>query len=212
MGDVGAGEAAGTNTDNGGVSREGKTNMSADDILLDAEERMEKAVGVLKTNLSGIRTGRAHPGLVDSLRVEVYGSQTPIKQLASVGAPEPTQIVIRPYDPGTIKDIEKAVIASDLGFNPQNDGRLIRISIPPLSTDVRRKMVARIKELTEESKISIRNIRRDANKAADQEQKEKTLSEDERDTVKESVQELTKTHENQAADVAKARETEVLED
>jgi hypothetical protein len=89
--------------------------MTADDILLDAEDRMEKALGVLKHGLSGIRTGRANPGLVDSLRVEVYGSPTPIKQLASVGAPEPTQIVIRPYDPGTIKDIEKAIIASDLG-------------------------------------------------------------------------------------------------
>ena len=186
--------------------------MPADDILLDAEERMEKALGVLKTNLSGIRTGRAHPGLVDSLRVEVYGSQTPIKQLASVGAPEPTQIVIRPYDPGTIKDIEKSIVASDLGFNPQNDGRLIRINIPALSTDVRRKMVARIKELTEETKVAIRNIRRDANKAADQEQKDKTLSEDERDSVKESVQDLTKTHENGATEVAKVREAEVLED
>ncbi|MEE3369050.1 MAG: ribosome recycling factor [Planctomycetota bacterium] len=186
--------------------------MPADDILLDAEERMEKALGVLKTNLSGIRTGRAHPGLVDSLRVEVYGSQTPIKQLASVGAPEPTQIVIRPYDPGTIKDIEKSIVASDLGFNPQNDGRLIRINIPALSTDVRRKMVARIKELTEEAKVAIRNIRRDANKAADQEQKDKTLSEDERDAVKESVQELTKTHESRATEVAKVREAEVLED
>ena len=186
--------------------------MPADDILLDAEERMEKALGVLKTNLSGIRTGRAHPGLVDSLRVEVYGSQPPIKQLASVGAPEPTQIVIRPYDPGTIKDIEKSIVASDLGFNPQNDGRLIRINIPALSTDVRRKMVARIKELTEETKVAIRNIRRDANKAADQEQKDKTLSEDERDAVKESVQDLTKTHENGATEVAKVREAEVLED
>ena len=186
--------------------------MPADDILLDTEERMEKALGVLKTNLSGIRTGRAHPGLVDSLRVEVYGSQTPIKQLASVGAPEPTQIVIRPYDPGTIKDIEKSIVASDLGFNPQNDGRLIRINIPALSTDVRRKMVARIKELTEETKVAIRNIRRDANKAADQEQKDKTLSEDERDAVKESVQDLTKTHENGATEVAKVREAEVLED
>jgi ribosome recycling factor len=193
-------------------SREVEAIMPADDILLDAEERMEKALGVLKTNLSGIRTGRAHPGLVDSLRVEVYGSQTPIKQLASVGAPEPTQIVIRPYDPGTIKDIEKSIVASDLGFNPQNDGRLIRINIPALSTDVRRKMVARIKELTEESKVAIRNIRRDANKAADQEQKDKTLSEDERDTVKESVQDLTKTHENRATEVAKVREAEVLED
>ena len=186
--------------------------MSADEILFDAEERMEKAISVLKNNLGGIRTGRANPGLVDSLRVEVYGSQTPIKQLASVGAPEPTQIVIRPYDPGTIKEIEKAIVSSDLGFNPQNDGRLIRINIPALSTDVRRKMVTRVKELTEEAKISIRNIRRDANKAADQEQKEKTLSEDERDDVKESVQELTKQYEGQATNMAKTREAEVMED
>tara|TARA_B100001123_G_scaffold56743_1_gene60763 strand:+ start:11253 stop:11867 length:615 start_codon:yes stop_codon:yes gene_type:complete len=200
------------NTSTAAFPKEVEAIMPADDILLDAEERMEKALGVLKTNLSGIRTGRAHPGLVDSLRVEVYGSQTPIKQLASVGAPEPTQIVIRPYDPGTIKDIEKSIVASDLGFNPQNDGRLIRINIPALSTDVRRKMVARIKELTEETKVAIRNIRRDANKAADQEQKDKTLSEDERDSVKESVQDLTKTHENSATEVAKVREAEVLED
>ena len=141
--------------------------MSADDILLDAQMRMEKAIEVLKNNLAGIRTGRANPGLVDSLRVEVYGSPTPIKQVASVGAPEPTQIVIRPYDPGTIKDIEKAVIASDLGLTPQSDGRLIRINIPQLSTEVRRKMVSRIKELAEEAKVAVRNIRRDANKSAD---------------------------------------------
>src|SRR6188472_3692770 len=102
--------------------------MPADDILLDVEDRMEKALSVLKGQLAGIRTGRANPGLVDSLRVEVYGSQTPMKQLAQVGAPEPTQIVIRPYDTGTIKEIEKAIIASGLGFNPQSDGRLIRIN------------------------------------------------------------------------------------
>src|SRR6188508_2155324 len=105
--------------------------MAADDILLDTEERMEKALGVLKHALTGIRTGRANPGLVDSLRVEVYGSQTPIKQLASVGAPEPQQIVIRPYDPGTIKDIERAIVNSNLGLAPQNDGRVIRINVPP---------------------------------------------------------------------------------
>ncbi|MBL9122304.1 MAG: ribosome recycling factor, partial [Planctomycetaceae bacterium] len=94
--------------------------MSAENILLDTEERMEKAVGVLKQALAGIRTGRANPGLVDSLRVEAYGSPTPIKQLATIGAPEPTQIVIRPFDPGTLKDIEKAIQASDLGLNPIN--------------------------------------------------------------------------------------------
>jgi ribosome recycling factor len=185
--------------------------MTGDEILLDTEERMEKAIGVLRGALSGIRTGRANPGLVDSLRVEVYGSQAPIKQLASVGAPEPTQIVIRPYDPGTLKDIEKAIQASDLGFNPQSDGRLIRINIPPLSMEVRRRLVGRIKELCEEAKVSIRNIRRDGNKLADQAEKDKQLSEDDRDEAKERIQELTKTYENKANDLAKAREKEVME-
>lgn len=186
--------------------------MTSDEILLDAEERMDKAIGRLKSDLAGIRTGRANPGLVDSLKVEAYGSSVPMKQLATVGVPEPTQIVIRPFDPGTIKDIEKAIIASDLGFNPQSDGRVVRINIPPLSMEVRRKLVGRIKDLTEETKVSIRNIRRDANKNADQAEKDKSLSEDERDDVKEQVQELTKTYENKATEMAKTREKEVMED
>jgi ribosome recycling factor len=186
--------------------------MSSDEILLDTEERMEKAIDVLKRSLAGIRTGRANPGLVDSLKVEVYGSPAPIKQIASVGAPEPTQIVIRPYDPGTIKEIEKAIVASDLGFNPQSDGRVVRINIPPLSTEVRKKMVARIKDLTEEAKVAIRSVRRDGNKAAEQAEKDKTLTEDDRDKLKEEIQELTKKYENRAGEMAKARETEVMED
>ena len=186
--------------------------MADEDILLDTEDRMDKALQVLKQNLAGIRTGRANPGLVDSLRVEVYGSMTPIKQLATIGAPEPTQIVIRPYDPGTIKEIEKAIVTSDLGFNPQNDGRLIRINIPALSGEVRRKMVSRIKELAEETKVAIRNVRRDANKAAEQAEKDKRISEDLRDDTKKEVQELTKTYEGKATELAKTRETEVLED
>ena len=185
--------------------------MSADDILLDADDRMEKAISMLKANLGGIRTGRANPGLVDTLRVDAYGSQVPMKQLASVGAPEPTQIVVRPYDPSTIKDIEKAIIASDLGFNPQNDGRLIRINVPPLSTEVRKKMVSRIKELGEDAKIAIRNVRRDANKAAEQSEKDKELTEDQCEKVKEDIQEMTKKYENMVNDLAKARESEVME-
>ncbi len=186
--------------------------MPVDDILLDVEERMEKAADVLKHALSGIRTGRANPGLVDSLRVEVYGSPTPIKQLASVGAPEPTQIVIRPFDPGTIKDIEKAILASGLGFTPQNDGRLIRLNIPPLSTEVRKKLVSRIKDLTEEAKVAIRNVRRDGNKAADTEQKDKVMGEDDCAKAKEEIQELTKKFEQRVTDLARAKETEVMED
>lgn len=185
--------------------------MSVEDILLDAEERMEKALAHLKSNLAGIRTGRAAPGLLDSVKVTVYGSQTPLKQLASVGAPEPQQLVIRPFDISIIKDIEKAIVASELGLNPQNDGRIIRINIPPLSTDTRKKLVARIKELSEEARISIRNVRRDANKAIETAEKEKTISEDERDSSKEEVQELTKKFEEQVGELAKARETDVME-
>ena len=186
--------------------------MSADDILLDTEDRMDKAIQHLKQQLSGIRTGRANPGLVDSLKVEVYGSLTPMKSLASVGAPEPQQIVIRPYDPSTIKDIEKAIISSGLGFAPQNDGRVIRINVPPLTTETRRKLVARIKELTEDTKVSIRNVRRDGNTAADQGEKDGEMTEDQRDAAKEQIQELTKKYENLAGDMAKNREAEVMGD
>lgn len=186
--------------------------MAAEEILFDVEERMEKAVEVLKKQLGGIRTGRASPGLVDSIRVEVYGSPTPIKQVATVGAPEPQQILIRPYDVGTIKDIEKAIVASDLGLSPQSDGRVIRLNIPPLSAEVRKKMVGRIKELSEEAKVAIRNVRRDGNKDADKAQKDKVISEDQRDDLKDQVQELTKKYEAKVVDMAKARETEVLED
>jgi len=186
--------------------------MTSDEILLDVEERMEKAVRKLKSDLAGIRTGRANPGLVDSLRVDVYGSPTPLKQIASVGAPEPNQIVIRPYDPNTIKEIEKAILASDLGFTPQSDGRVIRLNVPPLSTEVRRKMVARVRELAEEARIALRNIRRDGNKMADQAEEEKELSEDDCKRLKEQIQELTKQYENQVNEAARAREKEVMED
>lgn len=184
--------------------------MSVEDVLLDAEERMEKALGVLKNNLAGIRTGRATPGLLDSVKVTVYGSATPLKQLASVGAPEPQQLVIRPFDASTIKDIEKAIVTSELGLNPQNDGRIIRINIPPLSTDVRKKLVARIKELAEETRVSIRNVRRDSNKAIETAEKDKLISEDDRDKAKEEIQELTKKYENSVGDLAKNREADVM--
>lgn len=186
--------------------------MSTDEILLNTEEKMEKAVEVLKKQLAGIRTGRATPGLVDSIKVEAYGSPTPMKQLATIGAPEPQQIVIRPYDAGTIKDIEKAIIASDLGLAPQNDGRVVRLNVPPLSTEVRKKMVSRIKELSEEAKVSIRNIRRDANKDVDKAEKDKEISEDQRNDAKDEVQELTKKFEEKVTEMAKAREAEVMDD
>jgi ribosome recycling factor len=184
--------------------------MSSDEILMDAEERMEKAIAKLKNDLTGIRTGRANPGLVDSLRVDAYGSPTPIKQIASVSAPEPQQLVIRPFDPSTIKDIERGIINSDLGLAPNSDGKVIRLNIPALSGDVRKKMVARTKELAEEAKVAIRNVRRDGNKHADQGQKDGDLSEDDAKGIKDEIQELTKKFENSANDLAQAKESEVM--
>jgi len=185
--------------------------MTSEEILFDVEERMEKAAEVFKNALNGIRTGRANPGLVDTLRVEVYGAPVILKSVAQVGAPEPTQIVIRPFDPGTIKDIEKAIRTSDLGFNPSNDGRVIRIAVPPLSTDVRRKLVGRIKEMGEEARVSVRNVRRDGNKAADDSENDNDLTEDECKSAKDRIQELTKQFEAKINDLAKAKETEVME-
>jgi ribosome recycling factor len=186
--------------------------MDAEEILLDVEDRMEKAVAKLKQNLTGIRTGRANPGLVDSLKVEVYGAVSTMRQVGTIACPQPNQILISPFDPGTLKDIEKAIVNSDLGYTPSNDGRVIRINIPPLSQQIRQKMVARIKELTEEAKIAIRNVRRDGNKMAEQGEKDKVFSEDVRDTAKEDIQKMTKKYEDSASEAAKIREKDVLED
>lgn len=186
--------------------------MEIDEILLDAEERMEKAVEVFRNSLQGLRTGRASPGLVDSVRVNYYGSPTPLKQVASVSCPEPQQILIRPFDQGSLNDIIKAIQSSDAGLAPNSDGRMIRINVPPLSTERRREMVTRINKFAEEARVAIRNVRRDANKNAEQAEKEKAISEDDLNSVKDQIQELTKKFEGQVNDFAKDKEKEIMEE
>jgi ribosome recycling factor len=186
--------------------------MDQDEVLLDAEERMEKAVEVFHGQLQGLRTGRATPGLVDSIRVDYYGSPTPLKQVANVSTPEPQQIVIRPFDASLVSSIVKAIQSSDVGLAPNSDGRLIRLNIPPLSGERRRQLVARGKELAEDARVAIRNIRRDANKHLDQLEKDKALTEDDRDHAKSQVQDLTKKYEGQVNDMAAAKEKEILEE
>ncbi len=185
--------------------------MDQDEILLDAEERMDKAVAVLANGLKGVRTGRANAGLVDTVRVEYYGSPTPLKQIANISVPEPQQILIRPFDSTCLDAIAKAITSSDLGMAPNNDGRVIRLNVPPLSTERRKQLTGRVKDLAEETRVAIRNIRRDANKHADQSEKDKVLSEDDRDATKEKVQELTKKYEGLVNDRAVAKEKEVME-
>ena len=164
--------------------------MTSDEILFDAEERMEKAVNVFRDELRGLRTGRATPALVDSLRVEYYGSPTPLKQLAQISTPDPQQIVIRPFDQSVLKDIEKAIRSSDLGMSPNNDGKMIRLQVPPMSGEQRQEDGGAHQEVGEEAKVACRNIRRDANKHFDQAEKAKEMTEDERDQGKEEVQNL----------------------
>src|SRR5947209_5614194 len=171
--------------------------MNSDEVLFDAEERMEKAVGVFRDELRGLRTGRATPALVDSLRVEYYGQPTPLKQMAQITTPDPQQILIRPYDQGVLKDIDKAIRSSDLGLSPNSDGKMIRLQVPPMSGEQRQKMVGRVKKSAEEAKVACRNVRRDANKQLDQAEKDKDLTEDQRDQAKEEVQDLLKKFEEQ---------------
>jgi ribosome recycling factor len=185
--------------------------MTTEEILFDAEERMEKAVSVFRDELRGLRTGRATPALVDMIRVEYYGSPTPLKQMAQISTPDPQQILIKPYDQSCLKDVEKAIRASDLGMSPNSDGKMIRLIVPPMSGEQRQKMVARIKKSAEEAKVACRNIRRDANKHFDQAEKEKELTEDERDKGKEQVQTLLKTYEEKVTELADKKSKEVME-
>ncbi len=185
--------------------------MTSDEILMDAEERMEKAVSVFREELRGLRTGRATPALVDSLRVEYYGSPTPLKQLAQINTPDPQQIVIRPFDHSVLKEIEKAIRSSDLGMSPNNDGKMIRLTVPPMSGEQRQKLVTRIKKSSEDAKVACRNIRRDGNKHFDQAEKNKEMTEDERDRGKDEVQKLLKQYEDKITEMADKKSKEILE-
>jgi ribosome recycling factor len=185
--------------------------MSIEEILLEAEDRMEKTVALLNDQLRGVRTGRANVGLVDSIRVDYYGSPTPLKQMANLSTPEPQQILIRPFDPSVIGDIVKAIQASDIGLTPNSDGKAVRLNVPSLSVEQRKKLVGRVKDLAEEARVSLRNIRRDANKQGDAEQAEKLLTEDELETCKEEIQALIKRFEAKVNETADKKASEILE-
>lgn len=185
-----------------------------DTILLNAEESMSKALDYLKKELRGIRTGRASPALIEFIKVDYYGTATDLKALASISVPEPSQLLIKPFDASAISEIKKAIEASGLGLNPLVDGKQIRLNIPPLSGDRRKQLVAHVKKLGEETKVALRNVRRDANKHADALGKNPAahIPEDEIETLKNEVQDLLKKYESEAdaAVAAKAKEIETV--
>ena len=185
--------------------------MSIEEIAFEAEERMEKSVALLSDQLKGVRTGRANTGLVDSIRVDYYGSPTPLKQIARLSTPEPQQILIQPFDQASVGDINKAIQAANLGLNPVSDNKVVRINVPSLSVEQRKKLESRVKELAEEARVALRNIRRDANKQADAEVTDKTLTEDDNAKAKDEIQSLTKKFEGKVNDLAEKKAAEVLE-
>ena len=185
--------------------------MSVEEAVLAAEEKMEKAAAFLKHEYRTMRTGRATPALVDTIKVDYYGSATSLKDMASIAAPEANLIVIKPFDMTSIKSIEKALLASPLGITPNSDGRIIRLVVPALSGERRRQLAQQVKQMAEQARVSVRNSRRDANKALDQEQKDKVLTEDERDDGKKEIDELTQKYIGQIDEVLKAKTDEIME-
>ncbi|HEY66576.1 MAG TPA: ribosome recycling factor [Caldilineae bacterium] len=181
------------------------------DALREAEERMKKAVEALQNDLRGVRTGRASPALVERLMVDYYGVPTPLQQLATIAVPEPRLLTIRPFNPGDIGLIEKAILKSDLGLTPSNDGRLIRLVIPRLTEERRRELVKIVARRVEEGRVAIRNIRRDTINDLREFEKEKLISEDELHRALEEVQKLTDRYIERVDEVGKAKETEIME-
>jgi len=185
--------------------------MPYDDILLDTEDRMEKAVLALKGQFRTLRSGRANPGLVESIKVEAYGTPTPLKGVATISVPEPRQILIRPFDKALLGDIERAILKSDIGLTPNNDGKVIRLPVPPLSEERRKQMVSKLRNMGEEAKVSIRNIRRDANKQSDEEEKSGDMTEDDLHNIKEEIQTLTGKYEKLVEEAVKEKTEELME-
>lgn len=181
------------------------------DALKEAEARMKGAVRSLEDDLAVIRTGRASPALIERLSVEYYGNPTPLMQLATISAPEPRLLTIRPFDPASLKDIERAVLTSDLGLTPNNDGKMIRLSIPPLTEERRHDLVRVVRNRAEEGRIAIRNVRRDTLNDLRDFEREKIISEDDQRRGESDLQELTDRYVEIINEQGRRKEAEVLE-
>ncbi len=182
-----------------------------EEVFEETKERMGKSIETLKIELKRIRTGRASLSLLDGIRVDYYGTQTPLKQMASLSVPESRLIIIQPWDVSVIKDVEKAILKSDLGLTPSSDGKIIRISIPPLTEERRKELVKLIGGNCEEFKIGIRNIRRDSNDLLKSLKKEGEISEDDAFKAQEEIQKITNEHIDQIEKIYQEKEKEILE-
>src|SRR6476619_4560581 len=184
--------------------------MSEQDVIKGTRPRMETVIDDFQRKLATVRTGRAAISLLDSVMVDYYGTMTPLNQMASVHAPEPQMLTVQPWDATQVSNIEKAIRAADLGLNPSNDGKLVRIPIPPLTEERRKQLAKQIHEIAEEHRTAIRNIRRDENDKLKKMLKDKTISEDaERDGL-EQIQKLTDSHISKIDELSKSKEHEIM--
>ncbi len=180
------------------------------DLYKDVRTRMKKSVDKCDKELRGIRTGRASTALLEEIKIEYYGTPTPLKQLATLSVPEPRTVVIQPWDKSVIKEIEKAIRSSELGLNPMNDGNIIRVNFPPLTEERRRQLVKVVRKIAEEYKIAIRNIRRDGNDQVKEMEKEKLISEDEAKKALKEIQKITDEFIKAIDELTEKKEKEIL--
>ena len=181
------------------------------DVYQETEERMEKAISVMNQELNGIRTGRANPSLVELLPIEYYGTQTPLQELAGISVPESRSLLIRPYDPSSLKNIEKAILKSDLGLTPNNDGENIRLVLPTPTEDRRRELVKVVGIKAEDARIAIRNIRRDSIRNLRDFEDEKMITEDDLHRGEEKVQKITDNYTSKIEEISERKESEIME-
>lgn len=179
--------------------------------MQNAESKMKKAIAVLENDLAAIRAGRANPALLDKITVEYYGAQTPLQQVGTVSVPEARSIVIQPWDITVLKEIEKAILASDLGLTPNNDGKVIRLNFPPLTEERRKELNKGVSKRGEEAKVAVRNIRRDAIEGFKKQKKDNEITEDDLKGLEEKIQKLTDKFVKQIDEIIAAKEKEILE-
>src|SRR5215471_6740375 len=184
--------------------------MEIKDVVADARRRMDSAVEDARKKLATVRTGRASVSLLDSVVVEYYGTEMPINQVATIHAPEPTMLTVQPFDPTQLGNIEKAIRASDLGLNPANDGKLIRVPVPPLTEERRKQMARLVHEVAEEHRTAIRNVRRDANDHLKKMLKDKEISEDDEKKALDQIQKLTDQHISNISEISEHKEKEIM--
>ncbi len=181
------------------------------DIFKDLESRMEKAIATFRDELSRVRTGRASLSLLDTVKIDYYGTPSPLNHVANLAVPEPRMITIQPWDIKMLPEIERAIIKSDLGLTPQNDGKVIRLPIPPLNEERRKDLVKLVKKMAEEHRVAIRNVRRDGIEKLQKQEKDKIITEDQKHTLQKKVQDVTDNHIKKVDEVLAGKEKEIME-